>query len=289
MMTIGLLMAGDPTGVLTKFSQTIKIISKLLYLNVPYGPRVKVFLENADRASKTLREPTFGEMEIKTNVNRGRLTTYKVIVNAERGQLVKIIIYLSSWILKLACSTIISRQINIPRFLLAFLYFAPKIHLVLYNTIVIDFCFYMSRTVLHSIDTFSKLLCLAVLLLVAIDILTIANLVWRDEPWLATYRIKDKRRKRHQLMNSLVKELHEKGEVTSIKKKKPSLQIGSSDKTISSIKNDDLSIKAGSSIQEMPDDSLKMIDYPRTYRRINYNMHLMNVMSSQLADRKDVF
>ena len=26
-----------------------------------------------------------------------------------------------------------------------------------------------------------------------------------------------------------------------------------------------------------------------TYRRINYNMHLMSVMSNQLADRKDVF
>ena len=163
---------------------------------MPYGPRVKIFLENADRASKTLREPTYGEMEVKTNAYHGRLTTYRVLVDANRGLLVKVAIYLTSWTLKLTCNFVISRQIHVPKFLLAILYFSPKIHLTLFNTIVIDFCFYMSRTVLHSIDAFGKLFCLIVLLLVSLDVLTIANLVWRNEPWLAIYRIKDKVRKR---------------------------------------------------------------------------------------------
>ena len=43
---------------------------------------------------------------------------------------------------------------------------------------------------------------------------------------------------------SLVKELHEKGEVTSIKRKKTSIQIGSPNKTIGSLKVADPNSKA---------------------------------------------
>ena len=47
----------DPTGVLTRFSQMIKIVTKLYYININYGARLDTFLSRIGETFMTMKDP----------------------------------------------------------------------------------------------------------------------------------------------------------------------------------------------------------------------------------------
>ena len=55
---IGMAASADPTGVITRFSQILKISSKLLYINIKYGRKLTAFLESTEAFAGSLKEPS---------------------------------------------------------------------------------------------------------------------------------------------------------------------------------------------------------------------------------------
>jgi len=77
---LSVLIAFDPTGILLKLASSLKTILKYFYLNVPFGSKLHVFLENGDRAAGTVRESPSDQIHRMTVSYRARLSEYKVAI-----------------------------------------------------------------------------------------------------------------------------------------------------------------------------------------------------------------
>ncbi len=183
MATIFYLANMEPTGILIRLSQTIKVISKMLYVNVQYLPVLRRFLESADIAAGTLKEPSFKIVSVKSNRFRGKLFSYRLLVSAEKKFLPKIIIYFISWILRVALSMLTLRRIKFGKPVMLVLYLAPKLHLIIFNAFFVEFIFYMPRTLLHSSSQQAQSITLFALLMVYVDIVTIVHSVFDEGAW----------------------------------------------------------------------------------------------------------
>ena len=307
MMTI---MSADPTGVTSKFSQVIKINSKLLYLNTNYGPKLRRFLETADKAAGAMKEDSYRITQVKSNAYRGRLSQYKLLVEAQDKLMWKVVLYMASWALRILGIYLVWKQPEVGKGLLILMYMIPKIHLIVFNMVIADFFLYFTRTSIHSKDLKNRVVAQVVLLLLSADLCVIFDLVWRDEPWRAVFNkmARDKRecdflenlaKKIDNLENGIEKPseagvdvtVEETDKIARIEKemreereKKKSLKVEEQEDQDEKDKQEIKKMK-----EEIEKESQMVIDYLRTYKEIDYNMHLMVVMANHLKLSRIVF
>src|SRR3990167_7250689 len=148
---IGMAASADPTGVVTRFSQILKIASKLNYININYGRRLTAFLESTETFSGNIKEMSPQDLVYKTKRYRGKLSLKKTLINFSLSKLDwKIGLYLFSAFGALGCSIAMWMERPISTGILKILYYQPKFHLFVFNLVFVDFYYYGTRVALHS-------------------------------------------------------------------------------------------------------------------------------------------
>jgi len=147
----GLCSSLDPSGTLTRLYQVFKIISRLVYFNLNYGPKLQIFLEHAEQLSGVDKISTDGEMLGSRVGTRAKLTRYKVGVEVMNTIYTwKTGLYGLSMLISQFFALVRSRRPKTSKPLLYVMYFWPRVHFVLLNFCLIDICFITTRIILHS-------------------------------------------------------------------------------------------------------------------------------------------
>ena len=195
------LMASDPSGVFTRFSQSLKMMSKYIYLNAKQGQLLRSCLEKIEEKTGTFKEESASIEYISSKGNRGKLTKYRILLNPFTKLFNKIMLYLSSWTLKLVIKAASLMRLRVWKFVLILMYFIPKVHLIIFNMILVDFTFYLPRGSLHSNNLSVWGPCWLILLLISIDFIAIYQSIMDRYTWNMIY----KTRVRFEIASLLVK------------------------------------------------------------------------------------
>ena len=204
----------DPTGTALKFTQSIGVMSKLLYLNAYYGPSLKRFLETSDRTANTVKEPTFKVVEMRSNGYKRKLSHYRLLVSGDNKLRPQSIVYLISWTLNLFLLFARKKNIRAGKTGMVIMGFFPKLHFMVMNSFLIDFSFYLSRTYLHSKHLGSKVISLSIMMLLSIDVILVFNKALDSKAWRTIFRLKTLQRVQLETMKSANKKMNEKKEYT---------------------------------------------------------------------------
>ena len=129
----------------------MKVVSKLFYINVNYGSKLGTFLGSIGDLFKTINDP---DSSIKNVYNakdyRGKLTLKRSPIDFVASFIDKLTFYLASWLLNMVNRFITQNRFKVKKWYLYVLYFAPKVHLIIFNLVFIDFFWVITRTLLHS-------------------------------------------------------------------------------------------------------------------------------------------
>jgi hypothetical protein len=265
-------VALDPTGVLMKFNQILKVINKLYFININYGTRLTVFLAQIGGISTggNNREQVYFSKATRGKITRGRLP---LDMMAEMS--FKPYIYLVSFLIQMINLGLMAwKRCNI--YYLYFVYYSLKVHLIIFNLVFIDFIWFGSRTLLQSRDLSSStyLFTFLILLSLSVDLTFVLSNCLTDSYWLERYR-------RYRLF------LHYRG----IEEKKMKLE----DVRIFTWKRKHKNSKTPMPKElERPkivqkDFSKRPIDYQRTLDYIHSNPHLFAISANALRPGTRVY
>ena len=179
--------SSDPSGVFTKLFQSIKITSRFLYLNIKYGPLLSTFLESADQSAGIKKEPSIYQMNKLTRSSLGKLTKQRLLVSLRWDFWVKIVLYAFSWILKVVSALLSAFQVKLGRAGLGLMYILPKLHMIVFNFVLMDFSMYIPHMYLHSNQNWKVVLYTVIYTMVCLDVLYLVRIVLSHEEWVFHY------------------------------------------------------------------------------------------------------
>jgi hypothetical protein len=181
-------VALDPTGVLMKFNQILKVINKLYFININYGTRLTVFL--AQIGGVTKKNAPRSEV-YHSRATRGKFTTAHVELDMIEEYTVKWILYTVSAVVQVVNFLLIGSKKRWHIAYLYFVYYSLKVHLIIFNLVFIDFIWFGSRTLLHSANlAFSHYLFTALIMaLLSFDLVLVLNNVTLNRYW--RYRMRE--------------------------------------------------------------------------------------------------
>ena len=181
------LMAFDFSGYLLRFAQIIKIVNKIRFFNLNYGPKLMAYLDALGDMFKILGPRDQSKDVYNSRAFRGRISRKYVDLEFSKVFSDKIPVYLISWFILLVNWVISLKNIVVPKFYLHVMKFHPKIHLIVFNILHIDFIFYGSRTLLHARDMHTDTnLAFLILVLVSADFFLLLNAIYSESAWLRT-------------------------------------------------------------------------------------------------------
>ena len=91
----------DPTGLTTKTSQLVRLYSRLYYLPINFGDKLKAFLESMEKMGGTKRVVNYYLMKSLEYVGwRGRLSEKAVALDFLFDFHWKILLYIILWVLR---------------------------------------------------------------------------------------------------------------------------------------------------------------------------------------------
>ena len=143
------MLALDPTGILLRLCQILKIVNKLYFININYGQKLDAFLSRLGGLI-SIKLTTAEDEALHTKHYRGKLSKKHVAVDFVEKNLVHLIFYLTSWALVVLAKSIIQLRLKLNKALLCVIYYIPKVHLIIFNLVFIDFIWMTSRFSLHS-------------------------------------------------------------------------------------------------------------------------------------------
>lgn len=168
---VTLAIAADPSGVMLKFSQILKMITRIRFVGIEFGLYLdkflnqiaKIFDKSTESSSKSVESTT--RILIGTNISRNEQQSFKqgskgkfdaynyplLITNSNRFR--NVLIYFISWSLKLSFLIVFTvmeqtRKVNVA--VLKIIRIHRKIHFILFNTALLDLMFKGTRNILHS-------------------------------------------------------------------------------------------------------------------------------------------
>ena len=253
----------DPSGTLTRFSQLIKIFNRIYYVNLNFGKVLNSFLAEIEQFSKTQTE-TYSKDYMMNSVlgYRGKMSLRSVVRDFVNVLTWKVGLYITSWILKLSSFVFIQGEAPVPRWLIKFIYFLPKIHTMLFNLVFVDFAFYGTHTALHFFVFPSNWIGYVFLLLFSLDIVEMCSVVISYYPWEHYHKLANK---------------------PSPQTSKPENQDNLGSEATQLHLNHSKSEQASSSQPDVKaSQSLQVINYRATYNNIQLNHHLVDAMSNVL-------
>ncbi len=261
---IGLLML-DPSGLLMRFSQLLKIATKLYYVNINYGRRLDAFLSKIRHFMAPNKETNDKEFLLHSKYYRGKLSRDLLALDFYRNYLTKGLIYFASWVLKVTHWIFGLTTWRVWKPYLYLIYYSQKVHCLVFGVFFIDFALYSTRSILHSRDIGigRVLFAYCALVFVLIDFIEILKGIYDDEAW-------DLELKRQGGVYSKATQIAAQGKLHSKMGQKgstsPNSQLEKRKKEIMS-KTQPLALQ---------------INYPKTYSRINSYYHLINQASTFL-------
>ena len=144
----------DHSGALLKFSQIIKLLSRLRYINIDFGAYLGAFLDHASNGfdqTQDLSDEKFNELSPQI---QGKLSYYKVsLVLSESRYRIRVILYLIVATLSHLVWTVLKMLNRVDRTsqaLLKTLVYIRRVHLGLFKGVVVDVAFIGVRTFLHT-------------------------------------------------------------------------------------------------------------------------------------------
>jgi len=181
----------DPSGTLSRFSQVLKIISRLAYFNFPFGQKLVLFLEHAESLSGV--DKVTGDEEIKLSRvgTRAKLTRYKVGVEVMNTIYTwKTGLYAFSGLVTLILGIYRLYRRETHKYVLYLMYVWPRVHLILFNYTIVDISFMATRVLLHSRLGLHCFYSLILLCMIFFDICRIIQLALNDRLWKLIYKQK---------------------------------------------------------------------------------------------------
>ena len=183
---LAVLFAVDPTGLLLRLAQILKIVNKLRFIRVEFGSRLYAFLKSIGDLFK-IRRQADQSLDVRASVGyRGSFSDQNVDLQFESATLDKMIVYGFSWLLVAISSIVIWREIKAPKWLLIGMYWQRRIHFVIVSLFFADFLFFGFRTILHgkTKSIFLSMLCAhTVLALISLDFFLIMRSIFDNRAW----------------------------------------------------------------------------------------------------------
>src|SRR3990167_8610119 len=291
---VSIVTAADPTGVVTRFSQILKISSKLFYINVKYGRKLNAFLASTEAFAGTVYEPNNRILVFGTNNYRGKFSEKMIQISFAVSKLTwKIAVYLLSGVSSIGCSFAIQSEMKFSVNALKFLYYQPKIHLLVYNLVFVDFYYYGTRVALHSNDIFDKVLAVVCLQMLLIDGIRYLNLILDNKVWRIMYlrkkEVEDELQKAVAALK-VEKSTNSNNDSTFVKDLDPDQSASNSQ--LNDFRTDIPPAQEADSsrvLTSLPPDTVKVIDYDATFREISIRVHIMEVMTAPLTISETVY
>jgi hypothetical protein len=298
MMTV---VALDPTGVLMKFNQILKIINKLYFININYGTRLEAFLKGMGEQTGNLTKEESDRMMKQVDKYRGKLTKEKVRFDFLYLMTYKVGLYMAVWALWIVHYALEVVGAKVSKWYLHVMYWCGKVHLIIFNLVFIDFIWYGSHALMHARgqNLAEQIIVFICLLLTTFDVsLVIAN-VASQRDWLYWILLKRKiesliaeekksmhfeevRKKREKHKQSDKVELDRKNKIKGKEENKKMLKKAKDE--IDSDDEEDIPEK-----KKKGQDKARSINYPRTYEELASNHHLYVIASVNLAPLARVY
>jgi hypothetical protein len=184
--TISFLVSLDPTGIVTRLSQTLKLLSKIYLLNINFGDRLTVFLEGIEEYFPLLKEPDQKLLVYHSLSSSGKISRKKGLGNILAKFHWKIILYYLSWLMmgwRYYMLNFFTQPETIKRRTFILLYLTPKIHFIVFNMVFMDFVFYGVRSGFQVWCWYSTFLALVSLSLFIMDLLYLYQLCQYETYW----------------------------------------------------------------------------------------------------------
>jgi hypothetical protein len=288
-------VALDPTGVLMKFNQILKIINKLYFININYGIRLDAFLKGMGEQTANLTKEESDEMIKQLDRYRGKLTKDKIPFDFLANMNYKIGLYLGVWFMWIINFSLRTLQVKVAKWYLHVMYWSDKVHLIIFNLVFIDFIWYGAHTMLHArgrsiVEQSIACLCL---LLIAVDVSFVVAHMASQRDWLYWILL---RRKIDQTIAEEKKTIHfeelknkrkknkEIDSTNNLKSKEKKKEVLKRDKNeIESDEEDDYSKKKKGLKKE------KTINYKLTFEDISSNYHLYIIVAANLSPLARVY
>ena len=197
---LAVLLALDPSGVMLKLSQMLKIVSRLYYINMNYGDKLDGFLFGIRNLM-----PAHGDIDQDSEPYkrkwRGKLSKDKIPIDPWEISRTKSLLYIVMFMLNIALvlgSEVYSsfeiinqaqdgklKQVKVPKALFYVLFYFPKVHLMVFNTVQLDFVLYGARAALHAsnLSVGRLLLNYVILLCLSVDCLLFLQSVFEAPRW----------------------------------------------------------------------------------------------------------
>lgn len=137
----------DPSGILIRLIQSMKMQSRLWYININYGDRLDRFLFNLEKSAKN-DTATWTEYQKIMHSYRGKLSQRTISFSLYSLQFYQ---YLVSWI-GLGAVYVITRLRKLTKWQLIAVYYFMKFRLIIFNSILIDFVWKIAHVLLHARD-----------------------------------------------------------------------------------------------------------------------------------------
>jgi len=165
----------DPTGLFTQFTQVLKLLNILYFINIDYGKTAELFFQQIGKSGASRKQGSDDKEAIQRNW-RGKLSRKDVLGNYARVYYIRIIIYLSMWLLKAVTRILIDFEVRIPKYMLVCVYYLPRVHLIVFNSVLMDLLFYGTRSLLQfELPLWNYFVSSLCFVLVTIDIISMVN------------------------------------------------------------------------------------------------------------------
>ena len=282
-VALGTLMAADPTGTFFRFTKILQIVNKLYFININYGKRLEAFLAKSATFMKhdSSQDGNKPQHVYNSRKYRGKLSKTKTELNFPAYMSIRMIMFFVSWGLK-GLKRFLINNCLMGKIGIYFCHYANKVHLIIFNLVFIDFIWLAPRTLMHSQylpSSYILLTMMTVVLLIA-DMYIILFHMLNDRVWNHAYE----HYARIKRLLQVAKNGGSPGEQPSKNSEndKKSNIIRSSSSGFSSSK----SLRAnGNPDQPQP----QIINYQKTYEEIEFNIHLMDIATTQLRLDKSVY
>ena len=181
------LLAADPSGVLVKFSQNLKILIRLYYLNVVHGH----FLDGVlDRSASSLAEyfsAVSSDYQTSSLLGwRGRLSRKGLMLAAEASDtrfLIRAWIYVFFWVARQVGKALAHSSVRIGKPGLIIFFYLEHAWLFGFNLMFSDGMFYGSHTLLHFKISLQSIFASILFLLLTLDLLDLLFTAFDTSSW----------------------------------------------------------------------------------------------------------
>ena len=282
--------SSDPTGLMAKFSQFLKILSKLSYLNMNFGSRLGAFFNSSQGITGTEQKVSRDTIERFSMYTRGSFTRRSVEIRLLRSKILwKVIMYFIVNAIHIVVFILMSMKYRVYSWVLYVMYYIGKVQLIAFNMVFVDIVFSGCRVVLHSRDYVDRTVALVGLQLVVVDVVRLVNIICKDNVWRVLYsrkkKIEDAIKKNK--LNKVKPKIDNNGNVERDKKEQEKRSQKPDDSTANPLGEDkDQVVEKSNKDGKRTSD---MIDYNKTYSEIFLHKHESEFLSSTMTIKKEVF